>query len=726
MGEYTFAAGKAAQALRELGFTTPQQLAALRDLPLKEQLMAIAEAMRRVPSEADQVRISLDLFGRSGAGMVVMLKEGAAGIQQLYERAGQLGVRLDEAMVQRGAAAAGALRDLKDIWHGFTLTLTDLAAPAITELIKGLNAKLLATRQAAGGTEGLTQKFREFAEAWSEPTLNALKMGVIGARIAGLQGAALGATAGFMGLTSTLRELAEILQNPAMMALMGGAAGSRLGVWGAAAGGVSGLMGGFYLSGQARAKEAERLAAKEFAGYETPMAEQLKSPLLDELRWAESQRRIQDLLGPGVRAKPGAGRGAAGPAAEDLWRREVDATVRAYQEIFNAASTTVAQVENLWAGYVRTREEQIRLEKEDLEDLGVSQELAGRLATARRTEMGEFLEKLKEQKTEGAAAFDMTKYLGQAKDYYATLAGLTPNLQEQLALKERLLPLEQELSRLSLEKLVKESEMPEHLRAELQGLQALVFQAQQFDLQRQAWGRGGVAGGLRLGAYEMTRTGETWYATQIADWMKAAPREISTSMASWFVDSLRGRKTDLESLFWNIPQMILQKFIEGWLNQVIPVVGNSLANLFNSLMGGGGGGFFSWIFGGGGGGGGGGVSATPSGYFGEVNPWAWNTWHEGGLIRAHRGLRLAPDEVPLIAQTGERILSRSQNDVFEAGLLAPRVNVIVNNQAEGTKATAEQLPNGDVAVTIVNLVTQDYLRKGPLWKAVNQSTRLTR
>jgi hypothetical protein len=54
------------------------------------------------------------------------------------------------------------------------------------------------------------------------------------------------------------------------------------------------------------------------------------------------------------------------------------------------------------------------------------------------------------------------------------------------------------------------------------------------------------------------------------------------------------------------------------------------------------------------------------------------------------------------------------------------VNVIVNNQAEGTKATAEQLPNGDVAVTIVNLVTQDYLRKGPLWKAVNQSTRLTR
>ncbi|MBI5872994.1 MAG: hypothetical protein HZB36_02490 [Candidatus Omnitrophica bacterium] len=40
---------------------------------------------------------------------------------------------------------------------------------------------------------------------------------------------------------------------------------------------------------------------------------------------------------------------------------------------------------------------------------------------------------------------------------------------------------------------------------------------------------------------------------------------------------------------------------------------------------------------------------------------AWSPYHHGGIIRAHKGLNLASDEVPIIAQTGERVLSRDQN-----------------------------------------------------------------
>lgn len=43
-------------------------------------------------------------------------------------------------------------------------------------------------------------------------------------------------------------------------------------------------------------------------------------------------------------------------------------------------------------------------------------------------------------------------------------------------------------------------------------------------------------------------------------------------------------------------------------------------------------------------------------------------FHQGGLIRAHGGWPgLAADEVPIIAQTGERVLSRRQNRAYEAG-----------------------------------------------------------
>ncbi|MFZ0052776.1 MAG: hypothetical protein WAK96_13455, partial [Desulfobaccales bacterium] len=47
---------------------------------------------------------------------------------------------------------------------------------------------------------------------------------------------------------------------------------------------------------------------------------------------------------------------------------------------------------------------------------------------------------------------------------------------------------------------------------------------------------------------------------------------------------------------------------------------------------------------------------------------ATHRYHDGGPIFAHSGLRLAADEVPIIAQTGERVLSREQNRDYEAGM----------------------------------------------------------
>ena len=54
----------------------------------------------------------------------------------------------------------------------------------------------------------------------------------------------------------------------------------------------------------------------------------------------------------------------------------------------------------------------------------------------------------------------------------------------------------------------------------------------------------------------------------------------------------------------------------------------------------------------------------------QFNPTAGlslGTMHTGGIVRAHGGLNLASDEVPIIAQTGERILSRKQNKAYEEG-----------------------------------------------------------
>jgi hypothetical protein len=57
---------------------------------------------------------------------------------------------------------------------------------------------------------------------------------------------------------------------------------------------------------------------------------------------------------------------------------------------------------------------------------------------------------------------------------------------------------------------------------------------------------------------------------------------------------------------------------------------------------------------------------------------AWSPYHTGGIIRAHSGLNLASDEVPIIAQTGERILSRSQNREYEKGSHKGDIYITIN------------------------------------------------
>lgn len=79
-----------------------------------------------------------------------------------------------------------------------------------------------------------------------------------------------------------------------------------------------------------------------------------------------------------------------------------------------------------------------------------------------------------------------------------------------------------------------------------------------------------------------------------------------------------------------------------------------------------------------------------------------------GAIRAHNGLKLAADEVPIIAQTGERILSRAENVAYEAGM-KPKVEVnIINNT--GTPIQAEPEVSVDGARMVVNLLLEGYSR----------------
>lgn len=84
-----------------------------------------------------------------------------------------------------------------------------------------------------------------------------------------------------------------------------------------------------------------------------------------------------------------------------------------------------------------------------------------------------------------------------------------------------------------------------------------------------------------------------------------------------------------------------------------------------------------------------GGTTTDTEQFGETWSPDASSYHRGGIVRAHNGLAI--DEVPIIAQTGERVLSRKQNAEYERGMGG--VNIIINPQiniyAHDTQTGAE-------------------------------------
>ena len=133
---------KTASTYRELGLRAE----VLIKLPLDQRLLAISAAMKENIAPTDQVRIAMELFGRGGAGMVNVFKEGPEAMQKWIDRQKELGIITTD-MAKRGAAAKSAASDLTAAWSTFARELVDAVAPAITMTTNALTAMIIAARK---------------------------------------------------------------------------------------------------------------------------------------------------------------------------------------------------------------------------------------------------------------------------------------------------------------------------------------------------------------------------------------------------------------------------------------------------------------------------------------------------------------------------------------------------------------------------------------------------
>lgn len=185
-------------------------------------------------------------------------------------------------------------------------------------------------------------------------------------------------------------------------------------------------------------------------------------------------------------------------------------------------------------------------------------------------------------------------------------------------------------------------------------------------------GQKAILDNARLTMLGLKNNAQIW-----ADGQKEIISGMSTTWESFFSDAFHGDLKKGSEYF----RMFGESIIQTWSKMMAEMVTRSIwaQGAMQGSSGSGGSGVMSWIKllfavtpalqGIGtvtGGAGGQMVNTGAQSVAGHDFTTAWTPYHRGGIVRAHSGL--AVDEVPIIAQRGERVLSRKQNEEYEKGL----------------------------------------------------------
>lgn len=99
--------GTAKVALDQLNLSADS----LIDMGLEDAMGVIADAVNQVPSPMERTALAMQLFGRSGAPMLNLLREGSVGMEEMRRQARELGIVIDEDLI-RSAEDAQTQLDL--------------------------------------------------------------------------------------------------------------------------------------------------------------------------------------------------------------------------------------------------------------------------------------------------------------------------------------------------------------------------------------------------------------------------------------------------------------------------------------------------------------------------------------------------------------------------------------------------------------------------------------
>lgn len=101
LGEAEMGTGAAKRALEQLNLEASD----LTSIPLEDALNVVADRMADIESPTERAALAAALFGREGVAMVNMLREGAAGLDEMRKGARDAGAVIDEDLIRNAEEA---------------------------------------------------------------------------------------------------------------------------------------------------------------------------------------------------------------------------------------------------------------------------------------------------------------------------------------------------------------------------------------------------------------------------------------------------------------------------------------------------------------------------------------------------------------------------------------------------------------------------------------------
>lgn len=104
----------------------------LRALAPEQQFSAIGQAIAQLPTAADRAAAAVEIFGKQGAALAPLFREGAASLEELKARADRLGIIVNETQIENVAAMNDGFDLVRATVEGIIGQVTGNLAPAVT------------------------------------------------------------------------------------------------------------------------------------------------------------------------------------------------------------------------------------------------------------------------------------------------------------------------------------------------------------------------------------------------------------------------------------------------------------------------------------------------------------------------------------------------------------------------------------------------------------------